>query len=97
MSMRTSAGVKDYDVVVVGGGINGLTVAAYLAKAGCSVGVFEARGQCGAHCDTVELGISGFLHNTHAQWLGAAMSPAMAELELQRFGLALRCTDVLYA
>jgi beta-carotene ketolase (CrtO type) len=97
MSMPTSAGVKDYDVVVVGGGINGLTVAAYLAKAGLSVGVFEARGQCGAHCDTVELGIPGFLHNTHALWLVPAMSPAMADLDLERFGLELRGTDVLYA
>ena len=56
--------MKDYDVVVIGGGINGLTSAAYLAKAGLSVGVFEARGQCGAHCDTIELGRPGFLHNT---------------------------------
>ena len=49
--------MRDYDAVVIGGGINGLTTAAYLAKAGMSVGVFEARGQCGAHCDTVELGL----------------------------------------
>jgi beta-carotene ketolase (CrtO type) len=89
--------MHDYDVVVVGGGINGLTVAAYLAKAGLSVGVFEARGQCGAHCDTVELGIPGFLHNLHATWLVPSMSPAMADLELERYGLELRGTDVLYA
>jgi len=89
--------MKDYDVVVIGGGINGLTSAAYLAKAGLSVGVFEARGQCGAHCDTIELGQPGFLHNTHAVWLVPAMSPAMADLELERFGLDLRGTDVLFA
>ncbi len=89
--------MKDYDVVVVGGGINGLTTAAYLAKAGLSVGVFEARGQCGAHCDTVELGRPGFLHNTHAVWLVPALSPAMADLELEAFGLDLRGTDVLFA
>lgn len=89
--------MHDYDAVVVGGGINGLTTAAYLAKAGLSVGVFEARGQCGAHCDTVELGLPGFLHNTHAVWLVPAMSPAMADLDLPGFGLELRGTDVLFA
>ncbi|MBV6510149.1 MAG: hypothetical protein JJLCMIEE_03269 [Acidimicrobiales bacterium] len=89
--------MHDYDAVVVGGGINGLTAAAYLAKAGLSVGVFEARGQCGAHCDTVELGLPGFLHNTHAVWLVPAMSPAMTDLDLPGFGLDLRGTDVLFA
>lgn len=89
--------MRDFDVVVVGGGINGLTTAAYLARAGLSVGVFEARGQCGANCDTVELGIPGFLHNTHATWLVPAMSPAMADLELASYGLDLRGTDVLFA
>jgi beta-carotene ketolase (CrtO type) len=89
--------MKDYDVIVIGGGINGLTAAAYLAKAGLSVAVFEARGQCGAHCDTVELGIPGFLHNTHAAWLVPAMSPAMSDLDLEGFGLDLSGTDILFA
>lgn len=89
--------MDDYDVIVIGGGINGLTTAAYLAKAGMSVAVFEARGQCGAHCDTVELGLPGFLHNTHAAWLVPAMSPAMADLGLEELGLHLVGTDVLFA
>ncbi|MBW2421652.1 MAG: NAD(P)/FAD-dependent oxidoreductase [Deltaproteobacteria bacterium] len=89
--------MKDYDVIVIGGGINGLTTATYLAKAGQSVGVFEARGQCGAFCDTIELGIPGFLHNTHASWIVPAMSPPMEDLELERFGLSLRGTDGLFA
>ncbi|MBW1883965.1 MAG: NAD(P)/FAD-dependent oxidoreductase [Deltaproteobacteria bacterium] len=89
--------MKDYDVIVIGGGINGLTAAAYLAKAGMSVGVFEARGQCGAFCDTIELGIPGFLHNTHAAWIVPAMSPPMADPELESHGLSLRGTDGLFA
>ena len=89
--------MKDYDVIVIGGGINGLTTATYLAKAGQSVGVFEARGQCGAFCDTIELGMPGFLHNTHASWIVPAMSPVMEDLELERFGLSLRGTDGLFA
>jgi len=89
--------MKEFDVLIIGGGINGLTVASYLQKVGLSVGVFEARGQCGAHCDTIELGRPGFLHNTHAAWLVPAMSPAMADLELERYGLNLRGTDIIYA
>ncbi len=89
--------MPDFDAVVIGGGINGLTTAAYLAKSGLSVGVFESRGQCGANCDTVELGMPGFLHNTHACWLVPAMSPVMADLDLEGFGLDLRGTDVAFA
>lgn len=89
--------MKDYDVIVIGGGINGLTVSAYLAKAGLSVGVFEARGQCGAHCDTVETGSPGFLHNLHATWLATSYSPAMDDLDLPGLGFELRGTDVTYA
>ncbi|HWD07011.1 MAG TPA: NAD(P)/FAD-dependent oxidoreductase [Amycolatopsis sp.] len=37
----------NYDAVIVGGGHNGLVVAAYLARAGCSVLVLERRGETG--------------------------------------------------
>ena len=89
--------MKDYDAIVIGGGINGLTAATYLAKSGMSVAVFERRGQCGAHCDTLELGMPGFLHNLHATWLITAMSPAMEDLDLVGHGLELVATDVAYA
>lgn len=88
--------MKNYDVIIIGGGINGLTTACYLQKSGLSVGVFEARGQCGAHCDTIELGRPGFLFNTHASWLVPAMSPAMEDLDLEGYNLDLRGTDIIF-
>jgi phytoene dehydrogenase-like protein len=50
-----------YDAVVVGAGHNGLTTAAYLAKAGRSVLVVEQRDHVGGILDTVELapGVKG--------------------------------------
>ncbi len=87
----------EYDVVVIGGGINGLTAAGYLAASGLSVGVFERRGQCGAHCDTIEVGAPGIWHNLHATWLLAGMNPVMEDLDLPGHGLELVATDVAYA
>ena len=41
---------RDWDAIVVGGGHNGLTAAAYLARAGRSVLVLERRDQLGGAC-----------------------------------------------
>ena len=46
---------KRFDAIVVGAGHNGLTTAAYLAKAGRSVLVLERRDRVGGILDTVEL------------------------------------------
>jgi phytoene dehydrogenase-like protein len=49
---RGSAGDTDYDVIVVGGGHNGLVSAAYFARAGARVAVLEARSRVGGAVDT---------------------------------------------
>ncbi|MBW2421276.1 MAG: FAD-dependent oxidoreductase [Deltaproteobacteria bacterium] len=39
---------KEYDVIVVGGGINGLTTAIYLQKSGLKVACFERKLEAGS-------------------------------------------------
>ena len=48
------AKVNDYDVVLVGGGHNGLTCAGYLARQGLSVAVLEKRDMVGGAASTQE-------------------------------------------
>src|SRR5690606_5373696 len=54
------------DVVVIGAGHNGLTCAAYLARAGLEVAVLEAADQVGGDTRTEQLTLPGFAHDTCA-------------------------------
>ncbi|GIU91706.1 MAG: FAD-dependent oxidoreductase [Acidimicrobiia bacterium] len=53
-----------WDVVVCGAGHNGLTTAAYLAKAGFGVLVLDARSVPGGDTASEELTLPGFLHDS---------------------------------
>ena len=58
---------EEADIVVIGAGHNALTTAAYLAKAGLSVTVLEARSTIGGGTVTEELTLPGFRHDTFSQ------------------------------
>jgi phytoene dehydrogenase-like protein len=76
-----------WDVVVVGGGHNGLTCACYLAKAGKRVLVVEGRQVVGGGCATEEVAAPGFRHNFHSNFHGIIhMGPVYEDLELERYG-----------
>jgi phytoene dehydrogenase-like protein len=78
---------ESYDVVVVGGGHNGLACAGYLAKAGKRVLVLEARSVAGGGCATEEVAAPGFRHNFHSNFHGIIhMGPVYGDLELERYG-----------
>jgi len=78
-----------YDVVIVGGGPNGMGTAAYLAKAGLSVCVLEERTECGGACETVEP-YPGVRIYPHAMLMYAAPAPAFDQLELWKYGFRMK-------
>jgi phytoene dehydrogenase-like protein len=78
-----------FDAVIIGAGHNGMALAAYLAKSGWEVGVFEKRGEEGGGLCTEELTRPGFLHNVHANYHTlVGICPVYDDLELvTRHGL----------
>jgi phytoene dehydrogenase-like protein len=88
--MDTSA---TYDAIVLGGGHNGLTAAAYLARAGRSVLVLERRDRLGGSVDTVELA-PGVRAPGVAQTVGRLRPSIVRELALRRHGLELIAPEV---
>src|SRR5437867_10849054 len=77
-----------YDAIVVGSGPNGLTAAVTLARAGCSVLVYEANATIGGGARSAELTLPGFLHDVcSAVHPLAAGSPFFKTLPLEKHGL----------
>lgn len=80
---------REYDVVIIGGGINGLTAAIYLQKSGLSVACFERKLEAGSGCCTEEVMQPGVKVNLCACNMVTLWSPAYADLELEKFGLEM--------
>ena len=83
--------MSHYDIVVMGGGHNGLTAAAYLAKAGKKVLVLERKPHYGGGVSTRELIQPGFWHDEHSNvHIMIQGNPMLREDELgllSKFGL----------
>ncbi|WSQ10858.1 NAD(P)/FAD-dependent oxidoreductase [Streptomyces sp. NBC_01231] len=83
--------MPDHDVIVVGGGHNGLTAGAYMAKAGLDVVVLEASDEVGGGVVTQEVTLPGFRHDLHAiAHVFVQLNPLLRNDELgllSRYGL----------
>src|SRR4051812_44885685 len=68
------------DVVVVGGGLAGLTAACYLARGGVAVTLFEKAAALGGRAATQEYDGYHFNRGIHALYSGGATSEVLQEL-----------------
>ena len=76
----------NYDAIIVGGGHNGLTCGAYLARAGKRVLVLESKSHIGGASVTEEF-VPGFRASIYSFIMGHLHPKVIAELELKRYGL----------
>ena len=78
-----------FDGVIIGGGHNGLTLGAYMSRAGLKVCVLEGTAAIGGGCSTQEPILPGFRFNLHSNfYIAWANAPLTHDLELQRFGFS---------
>lgn len=89
--------MESFDGIIVGGGHNGLTTAAYLARAGLKVAVIERNPRTGGGCATEELTLPGFKHSTHSNYHFLAEGPVPRDLQLHDYGLAYIYPEVQHA
>ncbi len=80
------------DAAIIGAGHNGLVAAAYLARAGLSVEVFERREVVGGACVTEELW-PGVRASPGAYTLSLLLTQIIHELDLARHGLRVDVHD----
>ena len=88
MTSSHKVGAGPYDAIVVGGGHNGLTAAAYLARAGLSTLVLERREIVGGACVTEE--IAPGCRASTTSYIASMLRPeVIRDLELPAHGLRM--------
>ena len=94
--MRQTDEIVSHDAIVVGGGHNALTAAAYLARAGLDVCVLERRDVLGGACVTEELW-PGY-RVSRASYVVSMLQPkVVADLRLREHGYEPIPLDPAYA
>jgi phytoene dehydrogenase-like protein len=87
----------EHDAIIVGGGHNGLTCGAYLARAGVKVLVLERREMVGGAAVTEEFA-TGFRTSTASYYQGLLQPKIILDLELQKYGFeVLPAAPIVFA
>src|SRR5277367_4730431 len=90
--MAASNGNSKYDAIIIGGGHNGLTTAAYLARAGKKVLVLERRHVLGGAAVTEEV-FPGFKFSVCSYVVSLLRPEIIRDLDLPRHGLEILPLD----
>ncbi len=89
----------NYDIIIIGGGPNGLTAGCYLSKAGQKVLLLEKRCELGGGLATEQITLPEFYHNTHAIYhLMADYAPPIKDFELEtKYGIKFIRPELQFA
>ena len=80
--------MAQHDVIVIGGGHNGLACGAYLARAGMDVLILERHGEAGGAAVTQQPW-PGYQVSSAAYVVSLMPQEVVEELELKKYGLSL--------
>ncbi len=86
---------QSYDAIIIGAGHNGLTCAAYLARAGRKVLVLEKRYLIGGSSVTEEL-YKGFKYTVCSYVVSLLRPEVTRELELAKHGLQIHPINSIF-
>ncbi|HKY07442.1 MAG TPA: NAD(P)/FAD-dependent oxidoreductase, partial [Candidatus Binatia bacterium] len=87
-SLKQIPSMANYDAIIIGAGHNGLTSAAYLAKAGKKVLVLERRHVVGGAAVTEEI-YPGFKYSVCSYVVSLLRPEVIRELELPKYDLEI--------
>jgi len=86
-----------FDVVIIGGGQQGLVIGNYLAHNGMTVGIFEQRQELGGAACSDPRPVAGFIGNPHADHAMFMAVPAYYDFNLREKGLDFVFSEVRQA